>query len=122
MKSIMLTLFVSVGLTACVGMQPSQPIKMENNSAVDMRTKVPAAERIWYSVQEAGCRQTDSITTTTISKSPDFEAGAGRVVRGSVKERWVAHGCGKDYPFQVEFFADGRGRTDISTHRENPME
>ena len=118
MRNILAVVLIAT-LSACVVVAPSsRPVTIEDGSAVDLRTEYRAAELIWYTVQKRGCMQTDRIVPTIVEKSPEFEFASGHVVRGRVTERWIANGCGSTYPFIVEFSADGKGGTDISTKPE----
>lgn len=125
MNSLMKTITaISIALcvTSCavIHQEASRPVKIEDGSAVDLRTALDAAELVWNSMQRNGCRQTDVIVPTTMEKSPDFKAGEGRVVQGRVKERWVARGCKVEVPYIVDFIANKNnvGGTDIYVRRE----
>ena len=119
---IVTVIFIAFLLTSCVVItrEPSRPVKIEKGSAVDLRTALDAAELVWNSMQRLGCRQTDVIFPTIIEKSADFQAGEGRVVKGRVKERWVARGCNTEVPYIVDFFAehDNVGGSGIYIRRE----
>ena len=94
------------------------PVTMRDGSAVDMRLNNRAAEQIWYTMQKIhGCSSTETLTPVSVEKSGDFvfNAQESRVTSGRVTERWIAVGCGKEYPFEVMFIADGRGGTDVTT-------
>lgn len=109
-------------LSGCVVIQkePLRPVKMEKGSAVDLRTQLDAAELVWNSMQRMGCRQTDVIYPEILEKTPDFQAGTGYVIKGHVKERWVAHGCNMKVPYIVDLKANkqNEGGTDIYIRRE----
>ncbi len=121
MKTIT-AIFIVLFLTSCVVItrEPSRPVKIEKGSSVDLRTALDAAELVWNSMQRLGCRQTDVILPELIEKSPDFQAGEGRVLKGRVKERWVAHGCNTEVSYIVDFFfeKDNVGGTGIYVRRE----
>jgi hypothetical protein len=109
-------------LSGCVVIQkePTRPVKMEKGSAVDLRTQLDAAELVWNSMQRLGCRQTDVIYPEILEKSTDFQAGKGYVIKGQVKERWVAHGCNMKVPYIIDLKANkqNEGGTDIYIRRE----
>ena len=100
--------------------EPTRPIKMEEGSAVDLRTQYDAAELVWNSMQRIGCRQTDVIHPEIFEKTPDFQAGKGYVITGQVKERWIAYGCNTKIPYIIEFKANKQnaGGSDITIRRE----
>ena len=100
---------------------PTRPVKIEKGSAVDLRTQLDAAELVWNSMQRLGCRQTDVIYPEILEKTPDFQAGTGYVIKGQVKERWVAHGCNMKIPYTVDLKANkqNEGGSDIYIRRES---
>ena len=119
--SIALSVIVAC-LSGCVVIhkEPTRPVKMEKGSVVDLRTQLDAAELVWHSMQRLGCRQTDVIYPEILEKTSDFQAGTGYVIKGQVKERWVAHGCNMKVPYIVDLKANkqNEGGTDIYIRRE----
>ena len=97
---------ISLVLGACAsGGTTNGMVKMDGQSAVDLKTQMGAAELVWYSMQRNGCVRTEKITASIIDKSPDFQAAPGFVAAGRVRERWIASGCGKQVPYFVDFIA-----------------
>lgn len=113
---------IVAGLSGCVVIynEPTHPVKMEKGSAVDLRTQLDAADIVWNSMQRLGCRQTDVIYPEILEKTSDFQAGTGYIIKGQVKERWVAHGCNMKVPYIVDLKAkkQNEGGTDIYIRRE----
>ncbi|MES2770462.1 MAG: hypothetical protein V4623_00530 [Pseudomonadota bacterium] len=122
MNKIIALSIATILLTGCITIyrEPTRPVKMEKGSAVDLRTQLDAVELVWNSMQRLGCRQTDVIYPEVLEKTPDFQAGSGYVVKGQVKERWMAHGCGLKIPYIVDLNAGKQnvGGTDIYIRRE----
>lgn len=113
---------ILITLSGCVVIhkEPIRPVKMQKGSAVDLRTQLDATELLWNSMQRQGCAQTDVIYPEILQKSPDFEAGKGYIIKGQVKERWVAHGCNMKIPYIIDLKANkqNEGGTDIYIQRE----
>ena len=117
MRNIAVRVIVS-GLMGCATVERPLPVTMNSGSAVDLRLNYRAAEQIWYTMQKIhGCPTTESLTPVNVDKSSDFtfSSAESRVVSGRVTERWLARGCGKEFPYEVNFIADGRGGTDITS-------
>ena len=106
---------------AVIYKEPTRPVKIEKGSAVDLRTQLDGAELVWNSMQRLGCRQTDVIYPEVLEKSSDFQAGTGYVIKGQVKERWVAHGCNMKIPYIIYLKANkqNEGGSDIYIRRES---
>ncbi len=107
-----------VGLAAgCAGLAPGRAgsgvIQMNPGSAVELGVSARATDMVRRSVQNRGCAQTDEITPTILEMTPDFSPRPNYVASGGVRERWIARGCSRDFVFQVEFWANGRGGTNI---------
>lgn len=97
---------ISLVLGACAsGGAGNGMVKLDGESAVDTQTQMGAAELVWYSMQRNGCVRTEKITAAIIEKSSDFQAASGYVAAGRVRERWIAHGCGQQVPYFVDFIA-----------------
>ena len=121
MRAIIALFVVIFSGCVVINREPTRPVKMEKGSAVDLRTQLDAAELVWSSMQRLGCRQTDVIFPEVLEKTPDFQAGKGYVIQGSVKERWVAHGCNMKVPYICDFTANKKneGGTDVYIRRES---
>ncbi len=103
------------GLVAgCSGLVPGSGMtQMNPGSAVELGVSARATDMVRRSVRNRGCAQVDEITPTTLDTTPDFAPRPAYVASGGVRERWVARGCGRDFVFLVEFWANGRGGTNI---------
>ena len=119
-KIVVLAL-AAVSLTACTiypANQKSEPIQVLGQSEATLKIAYGASEQIWHTVQKKGaCKSgVDVIDRKVIEKSPDFAKNSqGQITAGYVDERWDATGCGRTFPFNVKFAADGKGGTDIYT-------
>lgn len=123
-RKFWLLCLVVLGLSGCISVYrepPTRPVKIEDGSSVDLQTQLAPAELIWNSMQRLGCRQTDVLYPEVLEKSSNFQAAKGYIIAGSVKERWVAHGCGMKIPYIVEIKANkqNEGGSDIYIRREN---
>jgi hypothetical protein len=120
MRSIVVLPLVCAVCFGCATVTTNRnaPVTMKSGSAVDLRLNNRAAEQIWYTMRQIhGCASTETLTPATVDKSADFvfSASESRVVSGRVTERWIARGCGKEYPYEVIFISDGRGGTDVTS-------
>lgn len=100
----------------------NNPLQLTNKSELTLKQAYTAGEVAFYSAQSSGgCRcgiDSVDVQQSLTQKTADFKTSAsGHVISGSLTERWLTHGCGKVYPFDVKIVPDGKGGTDIYTSR-----
>jgi hypothetical protein len=105
------TCFAIVASTVAVSCAVVPPAPITGKTTTSPKLQMDAFRLLAAAFQaKASCTKIEVVETEVLSVGADVEGNqAGAVTRGSIKERWVAVGCGQRMPLEFTFTPDGKG-------------
>lgn len=90
---------------------PGSDVVLEGATTSDPKLRADTMLYVQTFVNGAGCANVDKVVTAIV------EGPTGEPLSHITKENWVAHGCGKTFPFDIQYKGDGEGGTFIGVTR-----
>lgn len=95
-------------LTAC---GTTQAVRFEGQSLANQELKSDTMEWMSIYTQAQGCKSISQVDTMVMTLPK------GELLSTQHEERWVAHGCNKQFPYTIGYRGDGAGGTYISVKK-----
>jgi hypothetical protein len=96
-------------LPACA--TTSQAVYFEGQSLANQELKSDTMEWVSIYTQAQGCKSISQVDTMVMTMPK------GELLSQQHEERWVAHGCNKQFPYTIGYRGDGVGGTYISVKK-----